>query len=849
MESLRQAKRASRAGNGEQALGTPGYQPPYRWAGIVALGIFILYVITLAPTTAFWDTSEYIATAHIVGIPHPPGNPVFILLARTWELLLAPLPVSTAVKINLFSAANGAAAAGFWFLVVHRVLAFFSEDETFRRVGSATAVLISATAFTVWNQSVVNEKVYTVSLMTIALLTWLIFRWRDNLRRGKDDNLLILIVFLLALSLGNHLMAFLVAPAMFLYVIWVHPRALIRWQIYAFAALAWVLGLSAQLFLPIRAESRPVISEADPRCESLIDATIDIVRLHPPVSLLGPDKQDDRCRALAESLRREQYRKPPLDMNPITYPLQRVPRDFKLIKWQFINYAQYFDWQWARSLDGSNTFFAALRMPFTLLFVFLGIYGLLRHYQEDRMSWIYFAVLFATVWIGLVIYLNFKYGYSVNVRVMDPRTGQMVPAPNTWREVRERDYFFIVSFSVWGLWAGVGLAALWQRLARQVSGGSRKLALSHYRRASPILVLALLPLLLNWKYASRAGDYAARDWAYNLLMSIEPYGIVFTNGDNDTFPLWYLQEAEGLRRDVTVIVYSYLATPWYAKQLRDLTRPCGDLDPLSDPTVIKCQRPFEPEEAIAMYQDRAWPPPTRSILDLNDSEIESIPDCYPLNNAGQCMVFPDTMAVSIGEDVQGLVAQGDYLLLNDILVLRILQESAGDRPIYFASTTGTYEKFALQPWMVREGVAYVLSPTDIQPSENIVPVPPSARMAGGRIFPFWVNVDKTRLLLDEYYIYRDMPEWTFWPDLSTNGIPLQYYQAYVTLAQVYLMLNEPGDSNAAMEEAQKYLEVAIGPVELPAAPPPAAEPTADNPSLPIELPTDTQEDPDSDIRP
>jgi hypothetical protein len=318
------------------------YQPPYKWAAIVGFAIFVLYVITLAPTTAFWDTSEYIATGHILGIPHPPGNPVFVLLARTWEILLTPFPFSTAVKINLFSATMSATAAALWFLVMHRVLAFFSEDEMFRRVGAVGATLISATAFTVWNQSVVNEKVYTVSLMTIALLTWLIFRWRDNLGRGKDDNVLILIIFLLALSLGNHTMTFLVAPAMAFYIIWVHPRVLARWQLYTFAALAWVLGLSAQLFLPIRADSRPVISEADPRCESVIDATVDIVRLHPPISLLGPEKENDRCALLAESLRREQYRKPPINLNPIFYP-REVPRDFELLKWQFLNYAQYFD--------------------------------------------------------------------------------------------------------------------------------------------------------------------------------------------------------------------------------------------------------------------------------------------------------------------------------------------------------------------------------------------------------------------------------------------------------------------------------------------------------------------------
>ena len=120
-----------------EAASLQGYEAPYRHAGIAGFAIFLLYVITLAPTTAFWDTSEYIATAHIVGIPHPPGNPVFVLLARAWELLLAPLPLSTAVKINLFSAANGGVAAAFWFLVIHRVLAFFSEDERFRLLGAA----------------------------------------------------------------------------------------------------------------------------------------------------------------------------------------------------------------------------------------------------------------------------------------------------------------------------------------------------------------------------------------------------------------------------------------------------------------------------------------------------------------------------------------------------------------------------------------------------------------------------------------------------------------------------------------------------------------------------------------
>jgi hypothetical protein len=91
-------------------------RPPYRPALLAGVLVFALYAITLAPTTAFWDTSEYIATAHILGIPHPPGNPLFVLMARAWELLLTPTTLATAVRVNLFSALMGAGRrpSGIW---------------------------------------------------------------------------------------------------------------------------------------------------------------------------------------------------------------------------------------------------------------------------------------------------------------------------------------------------------------------------------------------------------------------------------------------------------------------------------------------------------------------------------------------------------------------------------------------------------------------------------------------------------------------------------------------------------------------------------------------------------------
>jgi hypothetical protein len=98
-------------------------RPPYAAALLVTTLVFLLYAATLAPTTAFWDASEYITTAHTMGIPHPPGNPLFHVLARSWEVLLAPLGLTVAVRINLFSAFMSAAAHGFWFLIVERIRA------------------------------------------------------------------------------------------------------------------------------------------------------------------------------------------------------------------------------------------------------------------------------------------------------------------------------------------------------------------------------------------------------------------------------------------------------------------------------------------------------------------------------------------------------------------------------------------------------------------------------------------------------------------------------------------------------------------------------------------------------
>ena len=739
--------------------------PPYWAASLAGLLVFGLYALTLSRTTAFWDTSEYIATGHILGIPHQPGNPLFVVLSRAWSVLLAPLGVPVAIRFNLFSALMSAGAHAMWFLVVHHILCSFSEDRRFRLVGASAAVLVSATAFTVWNQSNVNEKVYTVSLLTIAVLSWLAFRWQERLAKGKDDNLLVLMAFLLALSVGNHLMAFLAAPAIGLFILFVRPQTLLNWRLYAAGIAAVMLGLSIHLFLPIRAALDPVINEAAPTCESIGSALGAVVTY----GKAG-------CVALAEALNRSQYEKPGL-----------LPRLAPLWS-QAVNYLQYFDWQWARSLDGNSTVFATLRLPFTMLFTGLGVWGAIEHARRDRASFVFIGTLFATLSFGLLFYMNFKYGFSLQAPVQD----------RLLHEVRERDYFFTVGFSVWGLWAGIGIATLWREAAREMGVGLTK--------ASPILGLALIPLVLNFSWASRADDYAARDWAHNLLMSVEPYGVLFTNGDNDTFPLWYLQEVEGIRRDVTVIVTSYLNTDWYTGQLKRLTQPCPPgVDPSSDWTRIQCQRPYTSENTDAAYVadasqasgkiplllDAPIRVPTKSIMPLSDEDIGRV--------ARSVQPVTEDSQVQMGNVIASLPG-GSYLMPWQQFALTLIISAIGERPIYFASSGNAATSLGVNRYLVRQGLAFRLhnGPLEEQAPDGVMQMNPTAysNIIGG-----WVDLPRTHTLLEQVFVHRTgLPdEWTHWPDLATIGIPNYYAWSYLALAQAAVQ-------NADDEALQKYQE-------------------------------------------
>jgi hypothetical protein len=743
-------------------------QPPYLFALLAGAFVFALYAVSLAPSTAFWDASEYIATAHILGIPHPPGNPLFVLLARAWELLLTPTGLSTAVRVNLFSALMGAGAAGFWFLVVHRILSFMTEERVVRLVGAGASVLLSATAFTVWNQSNVNEKVYTVSLLTIALLSWIAFLWRDHVEqhrgavsaRWHDDNALVFVAFVLALSVGNHLMAFLAAPALLIFFLMVKPQVFMNWRLYAGSVVVGIVGLSVHLYLPIRAALNPIINEADPTCPSVGSAMVSVLTFG-----------NAGCENLSAALARDQYAKPPVTdrLAPFTD--------------QMANYFQYFDWQWARSLSGAVGYFGPGRIPFTLLFLALGIYGAYRHYKRDWTSFVYIGTLFATLSVGLVFYLNFKYGFN-QVHALGLSFDRA--------EVRERDYFFLVSFSMWGLWAGVGITGLWLAIKERLAGESNALL-----KGSPVLALALIPLVLNWPYASRAGDYAARDWAYNLLNSTEPYAVLFTNGDNDTFPLWYLQEVEGIRRDVTVIVWSYLNTPWYAKQIRDLTTPCEQPGQAAiDRTRIICQREFDPTTAPPLYGEARYP--SMSVLPIADHDIDRATQFGYIQ-------LPQEVAFE-ARGIQTTFPAGTVLPAADQFILNILRNAWGDRPIYFASTTNSHRNLGLDRFVARQGVAYKLLTPEEAAAPTLLAMPQDSPFAP--VFGAFLDVSRTEHLLSDVFVFRDLIDRPHWTEDATRGIPTYYAYAHVALAEALQRQGRTEDAQRHVRLYERWMDLA-----------------------------------------
>jgi hypothetical protein len=469
-----------------------------------------VYVTTLAPTVTYWDAGEFLSAIHSLGIPHPPGTPLFVLIANVWARLVAPF-LGFAYSVNLFSAVCTAVSCG----IVAWLMQRWTGDSLASMAGGLTAGLMSS----VWLNATETE-VYSPALLVAVLLLLV----ADQARKTRERRWFILLAYLIGFGWSLQLSALVAAPAAVFLALWRNPNDEERpffsrsspvstiarrhefQRTIITAVVVTAIGASAVLFMIVRARHDPRIDQGNP-------AT---------------------WHALADVITRKQY-----------LPVAMWPRQAPFYL-QVGNLFEYADWQVALGLspDPPPTF---ARTGVTLVFAALGVIGFRWHKRAHVPSWEAVTLLFITGTIGIVVYLNMK---------ASPSYGAGFLPMGAKHEARERDYFFALGFLCWGLWAGAGAVRSLRRfgVAGKVTGAA----------------VAFLPALLNWTAVDRNHSrdaYDPRNGAARILMSAPANAVVFAAGDNDTYPVWYMQEVEGLRRDVTPVTLPLLGATWYREEL------------------------------------------------------------------------------------------------------------------------------------------------------------------------------------------------------------------------------------------------------------------------------------------
>lgn len=353
----------------------------------------------------------------------------------------------------------------------------------------------------------------------------------------------------------------------------------------------------------------------------------------------------------------------------------------------------------------SNMLNQPARNKYYLLPLLLGIVGLIFQLVRDQKNFWVVTLLFFMTGVAIVIYLN--------QHPLQPR---------------ERDYAYAGSFYAFTIWIGLGVLVLFDSFNKKM-------------RFVPAAVLSVtlaltVPTLMaveNWDDHDRSGRYIARDFAHNYLNTCEPNAILFTNGDNDTFPLWYAQEVEGIRTDVRVVNLSLLGTDWYIDQMK---KKVYESDPL--PISMDFEKYVQGTRDIVYIMDRVSKPvEIKQLMDFVGSD--RIETRYRTPN-GDLIDYLPTKNVKITINREEIIRLGvvkeefeqkivdtmiwsiekEYLQKNEMMVLEIIANNNWKRPIYFVSTGGESD-LGLSKYLQLDGFAYKLVPIE-SPSEDFLTV-------------------------------------------------------------------------------------------------------------------------------
>lgn len=417
------------------------------------------------------------------------------------------------------------------------------------------------------------------------------------------------------------------------------------------------------------------------------------------------------------------------------------------------------------------------RNTYFLLPFLLGIAGLLYQFNRDNKNWWNILILFLMTGAAIVFYLN-QY-------------------PN---QPRERDYAYAGSFYFYSVWIGLGVLAIYELISR----------LTGEKMAAPVagvLCLVAVPVVMaseNWDDHDRSGRYLSRDVAFNYLNSCAPGAILFSNGDNDTFPLWYAQEVEGIRTDVRVSNLMLLNTDWYIEQMKSRTY---ESDPL--PVTLPMKKYYDGiNNQVFIVEKTKDPVDISTIIDWVNSE----------NRATKVQISPTEIldiiparTIRIPVDKKKVLAsgtvkpqdsskivpyidiklKGNSILKSQLIVMDIIAHNDWQRPIYYIS--GYHDDaLGLEEYFQLEGLAYRLVPIKSQNNG-------------------WLDYGR----IDTEILYDNMMNKFDWTSSADSDVNFDYHhrrqilliKARMNYARLAKALAAEGKKEKAMEVLDHCMEV------------------------------------------
>ncbi len=668
-----------------------------RWVAAVVFAVsFATYMITLAPTVLFWDVGEVCTAAFSLQIPHAPGAPLFLLLARIAAMI--PFFHDPAARMHLLSAAASGLTCTILYAVIIKILRHQMEIPpslagNFILYGSGFIGALSLSFSKTFWQNAVQANITTAGLFFFAVILWLGLHWYMSEESEQSPRRILLIAYISGLSVGVHLLSALAVLPLFL--LWYNRyhefsrEHFARFALYAFALFFLIaagvvsflpsllggefFGIKSSLFsfLPlfILMASLYGLYECCRRqylgyrliilcflfvvLGSSTSAVIFIrAQAHPPINETNPGSL---ARWASYSSRQEWIDTPLLNRRWSTESEKQTfhkqySSDFDyFLSYQTIHmYLRYLGW----NEIGCEGNFNDAGIRWRQLFFIPALFGLLGLYRLWRTH-----IPLASALTLLFLLSGICLAWAQN---------QQGPQPH------EYDNLYAGSFLIFSLWIGIGISAAADFLKNSIADPQKQQSAVFGMLSLAFFFVPVNMFAANYASSNQKDNYVAYDYAYNLLQSCENNAVLITNGDNDTFPLWYLQNVDGIRRDIRVVNLTLLNTSWYALQLKHDT-PYGaapvpfsstdaeleDLQPVQfQPQMIEI--PID-SETVQRYR-------------IGDSFTSS--DSSVLNRSVFRFFMPSTI---LQGRLKGLRPQ-------DVLLFDMVRTAAFRRPIYFASS-------------------------------------------------------------------------------------------------------------------------------------------------------------------